>query len=428
MRFPQIPRTGLQLRDIFKEAYFADPRRALMRGEDPTPLEFLARGSQGLDLARQYLPQALGGYGSRYMRELDERRADRPVIRENTIRVGEYPVLDGSTPQQGIAAEAARRVAQAAGALAADATSQGALNIWWFINAAESAAMAAGQQAMHGALGRNKLLRQEAIEGAPTGTPISRGPLRVAATFPLILGAGAATGTLFRQPGYAAVLPSEEDRTESADPVAERLLRTIGRTGGLLPYDEFVKERPDVSRGEYESYKAYIHGNKSPIKATADGINGPEVTFLGKSLPLLTGVLPIVGGIVGGRAGLRAAGARLARGTNEFKTLSRLDWEVDDLRSRLRNSEIDQDERAYISEALLPPAIKAHKQQQNRVDGALLSGAILGSSAGLGITAAGAALLEQIRRAKNLEENRRNGEQFNEAPAGQAPRIGGLSG
>lgn len=417
MRFPQIPRTGLQLRDIFKEAYFADPRRSLRRDDDPTPLEFMSRGSQGLDLARQYLPRVLGGYGPGRMQEFDSLRNHNSAIRENTLRAGEYPVLDGTTPQQGIAAEAARRVAQAAGALAADTTSQGALNIWWFINAAESAAMAAGQQAMHGALGRNKLLRQEAIEGAPTGTPISRGPLRVAATFPLILGAGAATGTLFRQPGYAAVLPSEEDRTESADPVAERLLRTIGRTGGLLPYDEFVEERPDVSRGEYESYKAYLHGNKSPIKATADGIHGPEVTFLGKSLPLLTGILPIVGGIVGGRAGLRVAGARLAKGINEFKTLSRLDDEVGRLKAELRRPDIDDYTQAQIEEVDLPAAIKAHKQQQDKVDGSLLSGAILGSSAGLGITAAGAALLEQIRRAKNLEENRRNGEQFDAVPA-----------
>ena len=80
----------------------------------------------------------------------------------------------------------------------------------------------------------------------------------------------------------------------------------------MLPYDEFVQERPDVTRGEYESYKAYLHGNKSPIKGTLDGINGPEVNFLGKSMPVATAVLPAVAGILGARYGARKAAKRLA--------------------------------------------------------------------------------------------------------------------
>lgn len=402
MQLPRIPRTGLGLRDIFKESYFASPYQAI-QNKDATPFESLLRRSQGLDLARQYLPRALGGYGKARMNAFDEARQENPRVREHSLRVGDYPSQDGNTSaNQGIAAEAARRVAQGAGALAADVTTQGALNIWWFINAAEAAAMAGGQQAMHGALGKQRLLRRPAVPGAEgyTGSPFTMSATKVAAAFPLILGAGAATGSLFRQPGYAAVLPSEEDRRETDDPVTERILRTIGRTGSLLPFEQFSQERPDVSRSEYESYKAFLHGNKSPVKFTDDGIHGAEVNFLGKSIPVLTGLAPVVGGILAGRAGVRMAGKQLAGvngGTNQFQRLRTLQADVE----RRRASENPR------LRAGLEAAEKAAKQQLYRVEGTLLGGAIAGTSAGMGITAAGAQLLEQMRRAANAEENRR---------------------
>ena len=83
----------------------------------------------------------------------------------------------------------------------------------------------------------------------------------------------------------------------------------MGRTGNLLPYDEFSKERPDVSRGEYNAYKAFKYDKDvdlNPLddgqmtlpggaaKFTADGIHGPEVQFFGKSLPMTTGAIPLV--------------------------------------------------------------------------------------------------------------------------------------
>ena len=70
MRFPAIPRTGLGLRDIFKESYFASPYQSI-RDTEVTPLESLTRRSQGLDLARQYLPRVLGGYGRERMQAFD---------------------------------------------------------------------------------------------------------------------------------------------------------------------------------------------------------------------------------------------------------------------------------------------------------------------------------------------------------------------
>ena len=99
-------------------------------------------------------------------------------------------------------------------------------------------------------------------------------------------------GQFGRAPGYKAVVPSEDDPRETADPVMEAASRYLGRTGRLLPYDEFVKERPDVSPEEFRAYKQYLFGNQGVLKATDEGILGPEVAFMGKSIPCVDGHRP----------------------------------------------------------------------------------------------------------------------------------------
>ena len=405
MEIPKIPRTGMGLRDVFAHAWRANPRAGASRDEDLSPFEMLFQRSQAIDYARQVMPGWMGGYGKRGMADFDSRRSSDARMRENTVRVGKYP--QGVPTDGGVAAEAARRAAQAAGVAAADATSQGGLNVWWFINAAQAAAQAAGQQAMHG--------RLRGLEGAPAGAPFSRQHYAVSATFPLALGASAAVGNLFRQPGYTAVLPSEGDRRESENPLMEQGLRAIGMTGRLLPYDEFVKERPDVSRGEYEAYKAYLFGSPMPVKFNPDGIHGAEVNLLGKSIPLLTGVLPVAGGVAGGAIGLRMAGKRLAaRGpgpgstvrSNQFQVLDNRRARVESLRESLRQDRLDPDDAKSLLRELDEAQVD-ELRQRNFIEDRLLVGSLLGSSAGLGITGAGAMLLEQIRRAGNAEENRR---------------------
>jgi hypothetical protein len=400
----RIPRTGLGLRDVFTEAHNFNPYEAV-KGQDLSVVESLLRRSPAVDLTRQYLPGWLGGYGKERLAALDDARSQSPFQRNHTLRVGDYPILDDQYPlRQGRLPDLARRASQAAGVAARDITSQGLLNVYWFLNAAEAIATAAGQQAMHGALGKQPFGRP-AVKGAPAGDPFHTSMDRVSATFPLILGASAATGTLFRQPGYSAVLPSEGDRRESEDPVTERVLRTIGRAGTLLPFEQFQQERPDVSRSEYERYKAYLFGNRASIvKATGDGIHGPEVNILGKSVPLLTGVLPLVGGMIGGRVGVRMAGHRLA-GTrsgkpNQFSKQSTLRHEASRLRSKALVDPDQFGQQAYDAE-------RVATAQDRLVGGNLLGGALLGTSAGLGVTAAGAQLLEQMRRAQAMEANRR---------------------
>lgn len=121
--------------------------------------------------------------------------------------------------------------------------------------------------------------------------------------------------------GYTAVLPSDDDLTKTSNVIGEVAAKYIlGRTGNLLPYEEFSKYRPDVDIGEYNRYKAFKYDkdidydisdgdvNLLPagvLKATLDGIHGPEVQFLGRSLPATTTLVPYLGALAGGVAGVR---------------------------------------------------------------------------------------------------------------------------
>ena len=124
------------------------------------------------------------------------------------------------------------------------------------------------------------------------------------------------------QEGYQAVVPSEEDPTKTANIISEVGQKYImGRTGNLLPYDEFKKVRPDVSEDEYRRYKAFkyekgldlnplddgdITAPFGILKYTTDGIHGPEIQYLGRSLPVTTGVIPLASTFAGTYAGLKS--------------------------------------------------------------------------------------------------------------------------
>ena len=129
--------------------------------------------------------------------------------------------------------------------------------------------------------------------------------------------------------GYKAAIPSEDDPTKTANVVGEVGLKYfMGRTGQLLPYDEFVKVRPDVSPEEYGKYKAFKYDKKEDwnpldgdttmlagaLKTTTEGIHGPEVQFLGKSLPVTTGIVPYIGALAGGALGVRSKNNTIGRG------------------------------------------------------------------------------------------------------------------
>ena len=96
--------------------------------------------------------------------------------------------------------------------------------------------------------------------------------------------------------GYKAAVPSEEDPSKTANVIAEVASKYIlGRTGNLLPWDEFKKVRPDVSKDEYQRYKAFKFDKETDLnpfddgkmtlptgvlKYTNEGIHGPGVRSL----------------------------------------------------------------------------------------------------------------------------------------------------
>lgn len=121
--------------------------------------------------------------------------------------------------------------------------------------------------------------------------------------------------------GYAAVMPSEDDPSKTSNVIGEVAAKYIlGKTGNLLGYEEFSKHRPDVSREDYNRYKAFKFDKEADLnpfddgqitlptgvlKATMEGIHGPEVQFLGRSLPLTTTITPFLGAVAGGAIGVR---------------------------------------------------------------------------------------------------------------------------
>ena len=129
--------------------------------------------------------------------------------------------------------------------------------------------------------------------------------------------------------GYKAAVPSVEDPTKTDNVALEVGLKyMMGRTGNLLPYNEFVKVRPDVSREEYNKYQAFKYDKDEDwnptdgdftvmggaLKGTTEGIHGAELQFLGRSLPATTAGVPYaaalagtVGGALAGRKRGKAA-------------------------------------------------------------------------------------------------------------------------
>lgn len=123
------------------------------------------------------------------------------------------------------------------------------------------------------------------------------------------------------QEGYQAALPSEEDANKTSNVLGEVASKYIlGRTGNLLPWSEFQKVRPDVSKDEYMRYKAFKFDKGTDLnpfddgqatipsgvlKYNNDGIHGSEVQFLGRSLPISTAILPTATAILGTALGSR---------------------------------------------------------------------------------------------------------------------------
>ena len=246
------------------------------------------------------------------------------------------------------------RAGQILGTLAADVTQDNTRNFYWLLNAAQATGNVIAEKTLGAAnsklygktqVGNIKTTPKGGKYLDPSGNPrkgvsigadgeVYKRNFEPGDKAALMIPTGIAinTGLGLMTPfggaeGYQAALPSEEDPTKTSNVVGEIAGKYfMGKTGKLLPYDEFSKVRPDVSPEEYRAYQAFKYDNSidlnpldgdlsAPfgiVKYTNEGIHGPEVQFLGRSLPVTTGLTPFATALAGGAIGVR--GGRPIRG------------------------------------------------------------------------------------------------------------------
>lgn len=268
----------------------------------------------------------------------------------------------------GLSKDKATRIGQVLGTLGSDVVQDRGRGIWWLLNAPQATANVLNDVALkkHApdlykadvipgvdsfksavrdglvdqttGLTKKGITSRKVLSGkTPSGEPIftteySKRRYEPGMVESLAIPAGIAVNSSIGllnpfggQEGYKAVFEDEDDASKTSNAVGEVAAKYIlGKTGNLLPWDEFKKVRPDVSKGEYMAYKAFKFDNDldanpmdgdlvAPagiLKYTDEGIHGPEVQFLGRSLPIATGIMPTAAAIAGTAYGARRGGVR----------------------------------------------------------------------------------------------------------------------
>ena len=380
--------------------------------------DFLRRAQKGpawmREAAKNIQSLPLGGYSQSRKEALRMARASDPELAQKTLEI-----LPSKAPLK-------KRAAQGVGVVAGDVMSDGARNIWWFLNAPQALMQLSQLQGLHSATDELRTRKEFAgvIPEGPYGLMRGRN-LRLAATMPTIALLSASIGNIGRPKGYKAVLPSESDPRKSDSPIAESVSRYfLGRTGRLLPYNEFVKERPDVSKDEYQRYKAYLFDQKSDLnplddgkinllgalKANVRGIHGPEVNFMGKSVPLATGILPAIAGVAGASYGLRRGARARLNAVDGLKktaamrnTIEDLNQELRQTRGKMKAGKASVEDLAAVESQI--NLTKADLEKIDRVNQAVVAGNVgaygLGAGALTAVTGQG---LELLRRAMGSDD------------------------
>ena len=181
-------------------------------------------------------------------------------------------LLTGTHPENLERLNLAGRVGVPIGRIIGDTTGFGSQSYTWNMHPLD----------ITSTFGRRKLGAMGATPGeAQTGAWLAANVLGYASGNwnPLNLGEGG------RQLGYQAISANENDPTKSDNPVADMAVwrGLFGRTGKLLDYEQFSKERPDVSFEKYDKYKEYMResGFLGLAKATTDGVDGAEARIMG---------------------------------------------------------------------------------------------------------------------------------------------------
>ena len=322
----------------------------------------VARSAFNEEIGRGADDQAKMFYKTRDLQGKDD---DAPRMDKT---MGEHPLVYRIRENLGIADKAAMearaqlgmemkqtpagRIGQLAGAAGADLIQDKSRSIWWLLNAAQATGnvindygLKRANPSLYGSTDLNtpfnisdlkakgltrttesgRLVPAEGIYGASGRAKERNYRSGMVAALGAPVGFAINQGMGLMTPfggyeGYEAAVPNAADPSKTDNAVLEVASKYIlGRTGNLLDYDEFKKVRPDVSKGEYNAYKAFKYdkaidmnpfddGNISlpggVLRGTTDGIHGAEIQFLGRSLPVNTALLPTAVSILGTMAGV----------------------------------------------------------------------------------------------------------------------------
>ena len=320
-----------------REIQDAASKEFAVGGEESRQAMFEARKSRGQSVE-----------GPKFAQMVDAYRTSQAL--KAATGAQQDPVYKAAREKAGIGFDVDTRnkkIGTILGALGADLTQDSARRFYWLLNAAQ----ATGDMIAETAISRARPVRETEVQGELNLFPDAKkepkkfqsdlykvdrgtgkrkygpGLVQLAA---VPAGIAINTGLGLMTPfggaeGYKAALPSEDDPSKTSNVLGEVAMKYImGSTGNLLPYDEFVKVRPDVSKEEYGRYKAFKHDKpmldlnpfddgqmgvmRGALKTTDEGIHGPEVQFLGRSLPMTTGIIPFLGAVGGAAAGVSHLG------------------------------------------------------------------------------------------------------------------------
>jgi len=206
------------------------------------------------------------------------------------------------------------KTAYGAGRVAGTFASDNMRNWWWRWNHPLGIANSLGDQIPRVAGMVNRLGKPKVVPSVLSGFALATAlDLASGNTDPFNMAEGG------RPKGYSAILPSPEDPTKSLNMAMEIPLGYVtGRKGKLLPYEDFVKERPDVSPEKYQEYKDY------------QGWNTPGLFGLEKANPVVSSV---VGAGLGAIAN-RAKGGRISKGALVGGVMGALAPAIADVASR----------------------------------------------------------------------------------------------
>jgi hypothetical protein len=334
----------MNLEELIQQARYARDafNEEIGRGaDDQAKMFYKVRDEQGLDDDAPRMDKTMGEHPLVYRIRENLGIADKDAMEARAKLGMEMKQTPGG------------RIGQLGGALGADLIQDKSRSIWWLLNAAQATGnvindygLKKANPSLYGSEDLNvpftisDLKKAELTRTTETGRVVpaegiygsdGRAKKRNYRSG-MVAALGAPVGFAINQgmglmtpfggyEGYEAVVPNAEDPSKTDNAVLEVASKYIlGRTGNLLDWDEFKKVRPDVSKGEYNAYKAFKYdkaidmnpfddGNISlpggVLRGTTDGIHGAEIQFLGRSLPVNTAIVPFLSSVAGTMAGVR---------------------------------------------------------------------------------------------------------------------------